>query len=670
VTLGVTLGVKHFRIRPPGLLVRVALALAAVGLPPVLIATAGLVRINREALYEQVLHTHIVAARSAADRAGALLGARDALAQSAAGSPELADPGSPRAQEFLARSLHEWTGLGVLAVAVVNAAGEEVVRAQVRGEGERVAAALRAGTGLAVFATGAGAGGPPVLRFAAPLPQGAGSLVLVCDSAPLAELVRPEELDTQAQLLLASRGGKVVAGSVASLAGLPPALVKTALSGKISGAGRFQIKGRKGKRTVLAAYFPLPDTDWVALSLQPAEIAEAVAARLRRQTAYGLGAALLLIGCLSALAWATLVRPIRELAAAQRSLVGAGGSSGAPRGEAGDEISDLRRTFELLRRSLTDRRALDNTFLGRYQVIEALGTGAMGAVFRGWDPRLQRPVALKTIKLAGVLETERRKELITTLTREAVTVARLNHPNVVAVYDLEDAPETAFIAMELVDGMTLEALLGRRRKLRPDEVILLGAAIARGLAAAHARDIVHRDVKPANVLLGKDGSIKVSDFGIAGFMAASAQEGDTIFGTPGYLPPESLRGGAHGKPGDLFSLGVVLYTCLAGAMPFGGGDANDLLRATLFGPIRPLGRSVPDLPPELETLIGVLLEREVKLRPSSAEAVAAELDRMAAARGARWALDPGAEDARATAAEPFKAQWVATSRFDRPRTEM
>jgi len=658
----VTLGVKRFRFRPPGLLVRVALALAAVGLPPVLIATAGLARISRDALYEQVLHTHIVAARSAADRAGALLTARDALVRGAAGSPELADAGSPEAQQFLARSLEQWTGLGVLAVAVVNPAGEEVVRAQVKGEGERVAAALRSGTGLAVFGTGAGDAGPPVLRFAAPLPQGAGSLVMVCDSATLGELVRPEELDKQAQLLIASRGGEVVAGSVASLAELPQELVKSALSGKISGAARYQMRGPMGAQTVLGAYFPVPDTDWVAISLQPTEIAEAVQARLRRQTAFGLGAAALLIAGLSALAWTTLVRPIRELAQAQRSLVDPMDSRGAAEGRGGDEISDLRRTFDLLRRSLTDRRALDNIFLGRYQVIEALGTGAMGTVFRGWDPRLQRPVALKTIKLAGALDAERRKELIATLTQEAVTVARLNHPNVVAVYDLEDAPETAFIAMELVDGMTLETLLGRRRKLTPGEVILLGAAVARGLAAAHAQDIVHRDVKPANVLLGTDGSIKVSDFGIAGFLAASAEEGETIFGTPGYLPPESLRGSAHGKPGDLFSLGVVLYTCLAGAMPFGGGDANDLLRATLFGPLRPLGRGVP---PELETLIVALLEREVQLRPSSAGAVAAELDRMAAAGGLRWQLDPGAGDARSAGAEASKAQWVATSHLGR-----
>jgi uncharacterized membrane protein YgcG len=640
-----------------GLLPRVAVALAIVGLVPVLIASYGLAGISAAALSDQVLRNHIVAARTAADRVGALLATREALARGAAGSPELADPRSPAAQAFLAGSLHGWTDLGALAAAVVNAAGEEVVRAQVKGEGPRVAAALRPGLrGPLVPGTS-----PPVLRFAAPLPQGAGTLVLVCDAAPVIEVVRPEELDRQAQLLIADRSGAVVAGSVASLAALPRKLVDLALSGKVSGSGRFP----GGGETVLGAYFPVAPVagaDWVAISLQPTAAADAVAARLKWKVAFGVAAALLLILALSAGAWASLVRPIRALAAAQRGLAGA-----AEGRRGGDEVTDLQRTFAVLQRSLSEREALHNVFLGRYQVIEALGAGAMGTVFRGWDPRLQRPVALKTIRLAGVLEAERRKGLIATLTREAVTVARLNHPNVVAVYDLEDAPEAAFIAMELVDGLTLESLLRRRGKLIPAEVIPLGAGIARGLGAAHERGIVHRDVKPANVLLGKDGSIKVSDFGIAGLLAASAEEADTIFGTPGYLPPESLRGGLHGKPGDLFSLGVVLYYCLAGVMPFQGSEASDILRNTLFGQVRPLSRQVSGLPSELESLVEHLLERNLDRRPSSADAVAAELESLAAALSLRWRLDAGTvAPGYDYDTEPLKAQWIPTTRLAQP----
>jgi len=651
--------VKPLRLRV-GLLPRAALALAAVGLVPLLIVSAGLVRFNRDALLEQVLQTHTVAARTAADRISAFLETRDALARGSAGSPELADLASPAAREYLGRSLQQWTDLGVLAVAVLNGDGLEIVRAQVKGEGERVAAALRPGA-TGVYSAGPGS---PLLRFAAPLHQGKGALVLVCDGAPLREMALPPELDREAQLAVLDRsvpGGRVVAGSVSSLAALPASLVDLALSGKVAGSAR----ARVGGRTVIAAFARVEGADWSVLSLQPAAAAEAVAEGLRRRTALAVGAALVLILALVGAAWASVVRPIRQLAAAQRSLFG--GSGGAPGG--GGEIAELQRTFDVLQRSLAEKRVLDDVFLGRYQVIEALGTGAMGTVFRGWDPRLKRPVALKTIRLAGALEAERRHDLIATLTREAVTVARLSHPNVVAVYDLEDAPEAAFIAMELVDGMTLEALLRRRGRLSAGEVIPLAAAIARGLAAAHAQGIVHRDVKPANVLLGGDGSIKVSDFGIAGLLAASAAEEDTIFGTPGYLPPESLRGGLHGRQGDLFSLGVVLYLCLAGTMPFQGTEAHDILRATLFGKIRPLSRLAPDVPPELASLVEYLLERDVERRPSSAEAVAAELEGMAAARDLRWRFDPGtAADGRAYATEPVQAQWIPTLRVDHPST--
>jgi HAMP domain-containing protein len=638
-----------------GLLARVALAFAAVGLLPLWIASRNLAEINGDALYEQVLHTHITAARSTAERIGELIATRDLLVRAAAGSPELADPGSPVARGFLARSLGEWTAVAALAAAVVDSRGELVVRAQVKGEGDRVEAALRPGVS-GFLVSGAK---PPVLRFAAPLAGGVGSLVLIADAAPLREAARPLELERQAQLVVADRSGRLVVGSLASLATLPAGLVRNALSARLTGSGRYQVGGEK----VVAAYHAVPGTDWVVISLQPAAAAEAVALRMRRRTLFALGAAGLLILALSGLAWAFLVRPIRELTAAQRSLVG-GGAGGAARASGGDEIADLRQTFELLRRSLSERRALDDVFLGRYQVTEALGTGAMGTVFRGWDPRLQRPVALKTIKLAGAVEPDKRKELIATLTREAVTVARLSHPNVVAVYDLEEAPETAFVAMELVDGMTLEALLASRGQLTPDEVIPLGAAIARGLAAAHAQGIVHRDVKPANVLLGKDGSIKVSDFGIAGVLAASAaseDEADVVFGTPGYLPPESLRGQPHGRSGDLFALGVVLYACLSSALPFGGTVVDDILRSTLFGVVRPLRRHVPDIPADLESLIEHLLDRDVTRRPSSAEAVAAELERMAAARSLRWNLVPGDGEAQARGPQPPRGQWIPTT---------
>jgi len=665
------------RLARPRLLTRVALALAAVGLLPVAIASYGLFDVNRAAMYDQVQRTHIVAAETTAARIGAFLAVRQSLAAGAAGNPALGDPRSAAAQELLRQDLDAWAELGVLALSVVNDRGEEAVRAQLKDPAARrqVAAALAAGNPPASPAASAvvalSGEGRLVLRFRVPLAAGGGALLLVADGAALADAVRPVGLGEAADLLLARRDGTVVWGSAPSLAAFPPRQVATALSGQVVGAGRF--RGREGELVIgayapVAAASPAADPGWVVLSQQPSRIAEALAREVRRRTLFAVGAALLLILLLSAVAWASLVRPLREVTRAQRRLarVGGSGTSGT-----GDEIADLQEAFRTLERSLAERQAIDHVFLGRYQVVEYLGTGAMGTVFRGWDPKLQRPVALKTVRLGGALAVEKRRDLLATLLHEAVTVARINHGNVVSIYDVQDAPEGAFIAMEYVAGMSLERLLWRRGRLSPAEVILLGGGIARGLAVAHERGIVHRDIKPANVLLGLDGAIKVGDFGIADLVAAAAPPADSVFGTPGYVPPESLEGRGYGPSGDLFALGVVLYQSLTGMTPFAGRNVAEILKATLFGGFRPLRQVVPDLPADLESLIGHLLERDPARRPADAARVAAELDRMAREGHLEWRLEitPAEEGESPLLAleeeRRMAAQWMPTSRFVR-----
>ena len=642
------------------LLTRVALALGAVGLLPLAISWFGLVGVNRDALFDQTLNTHALAARTAADRVEAFLDTRLSLARGMAANRALADPRSPAAQELLAGSLQAWADLEIQAVAVVNAEGEEVVRAQLKGAPPAVAAALRlpgAGAAASEAVIAIPGAGVPAIRISAPLPGGAGTVVLVSGGSGLAGLTHPEELGGEAELAVADRGGRVVVGDARSLSPFPKGLIDAALAGRVAGAGHF--RGRGGEE-VLGAYAPVETAGWAVLSSQPARVAEAVAARLRWRSAQAFGAALLLIALLLAVAWAAVVRPIRDLAREQRELAKAG-----PVAAGRDEIDDLRKSFEALRRGLAERRKLDDVFLGRYQVVELLATGGMGAVFRGLDPRLQRPVALKTLRLGGDLPPEKRRQRVEQLVREAVTGARFSHPNVVAVYDVEESADGAYIAMELVEGISLERLLLQRGRLRPAEVIPLGAAIAHGLAAAHDRDIVHRDVKPANVMLGRDGSIKVTDFGIADLIAASIRSDGLVFGTPGYLPPEALRGAGHNRAGDLFALGVVLYECLAGVKPFGGGlDISDIVQATLFGAIRPLGPRVEEpLPVELESIVLQLLERDNFLRPANAAAVADELDRLAASLGLRWRLEERSVRPAAVELPEFtvEAQWVETA---------
>src|SRR3954447_1946175 len=649
---GLPLPHRVVRLPRPRLLTRVALALAAVGLLPLAISYFGLVGVNRDALFEQVLNTHALAARTAAARVESFLEARLSLARGLAANRTLADPRSPAAQELLAGSLQAWSDLNVEAVAVVNARGQEVVRAQLKGMSPVVTAALHlAGAGPVAAVPGEL---PPVIRIAAPLPGGGGSVVLACGGVALQDVTHPDELGGEAELAVVDAGRRVVVGDARSLSAFPRPLVDAALAGRVAGAGRL----RKKDGEVLGAYAPVPLAGWVALSSQPARVAEAVAERLRSQSFRAFGLALLLIVLLLVAAWAAVVRPIRDLAREQRKLAGA-----VPVPAGGDEIDDLRRSFEALRLGLEERTALDDVFLGRYQVIELLATGGMGAVFRGWDPRLQRPVALKTLRLTGVeVPQEKRVQRVEQLVREAVTVARFSHANVVAVYDVAESPEGAYIAMELVEGISLERLLLQRGRLRPEEVIPLGAAVARGLAAAHARDIVHRDVKPANVLLGSDGSIKVTDFGIADLIAASSRADGLVFGTPGYLPPEALRGSGHDRAGDLFALGVLLYECLAGVKPFGGLEVSDVVQNTLFGAMKPLRPRVQgDLPEELELIVLHLLERARAARLSAAAAVADELDRLAARLGARWKLEERPRPGPTPSTEyTIEAQWVRT----------
>ncbi|HXU30655.1 MAG TPA: serine/threonine protein kinase [Thermoanaerobaculia bacterium] len=633
------------RLRPR-LLVRVLLALGAVGLLPLGIVSFGLADLNRGAIEDQVLRTHALAANTAAERVASFLAVRRSLAEGMAGNPALAEPTSAEAQELLRQNLGAWADLGVLAIAIVDPEGREGLRAQIKGADRgRIERALAAGGTGADGRAGAREPIPvmsppaaPTVVLTAPLPnaQGAdarspGAVRLVCDGAALVDIAQPNEMGEEADLLIIDRERQPIVASGTPLSGFPEELVKNATSGKLGGAHRF--RDASGE-TILGAYAPVPRSSWSVLSRQPARVADAVAHRLRRRALYAIGAALALIAALGALAYWTVIKPLRDLVRAQRRLA-RGGALGS-----GDEIADLKDAFSLLERSVSDREALAQVFLGRYQVIELLGSGAMGSVFRGWDPRLERAVALKTVRLGDLPSSDSRSKQLQTLRREAITVARLNHPNIVAVYDVEDAVEAAFIAMELVDGASLESLFWTRGKLSAEEVIPLGAAIARGLAAAHEREILHRDVKPANLLLGRDGAIKITDFGISELASVSERGGASIFGTPGYIPPETLRGDGYGTKGDLFALGVVLYHALVGKRPFAGGTVRDVVRATLTDQPVPPSQRVQGLPETLDSLVLDLLARDPDDRPESAAAVAATLEGLAAEMRLRWRWRP------------------------------
>ncbi|EPX59465.1 hypothetical protein D187_002955 [Cystobacter fuscus DSM 2262] len=248
---------------------------------------------------------------------------------------------------------------------------------------------------------------------------------------------------------------------------------------------------------------------------------------------------------------------------------------------------------------------------GRYTVLELLGQGGMGVVLAAYDSRLDRRVALKLVRHGSVPSVP---QLEARMVREAQAMARLNHPNVVAIYDAVNLPEgSLFIAMEMVEGQTL-LQWGERQPRTWHEILMAYLAAGRGLAAAHASGIVHRDFKPHNVLVGKDGRVRVTDFGLARAESsldprqANPTHGaadvwssgltvpGTLMGTPAYMAPEQLLGKAADSRSDLFSFCVALYQSLYGQLPFDATNIAELTRAQLEGQIKqpPAQSNVPE----------------------------------------------------------------------------
>jgi serine/threonine protein kinase len=257
----------------------------------------------------------------------------------------------------------------------------------------------------------------------------------------------------------------------------------------------------------------------------------------------------------------------------------------------------------------------------RYRIDEALGTGGMSTVFAGHDLRLDRAAAVKVLRDDLARDPSFRRRFA----REARAAARVVHPNVVAVYDTgEDAGGETFIVMELLSGRTFVRELARgpldEARLRAVADAVLGA-----LAAAHAEGIVHRDVKPANLLLDDDDRVKVADFGIATSLDAGETTTVVPLGTPAYCAPERLRGFPATERSDLYSLGVVLYEAATGERPFRGDGAVAIAEAVVTGAHRPLGECRPDLSQSFVATVERALATDPDARFTTADEMRAAL---------------------------------------------
>lgn len=248
-----------------------------------------------------------------------------------------------------------------------------------------------------------------------------------------------------------------------------------------------------------------------------------------------------------------------------------------------------------------------------------LGHGGMAVVHLARDTALDRPVAVKVLAQHVELDLELRERFL----HEARYAAGLSHPNVVAVYDTGEEDGLPYIVMEYVDGVTLAEELSRRESVPGDEAAAYGLQACAGLAHAHAAGLVHRDVKPQNLLLRSDGTLKVADFGIArGGRSTTLTQAGTLLGTAAFMAPEVARGEKATPPSDLYSLGAVLYELVAGVPPRNVETLTDLLDERA---IRPPSALVPDVVPALDRAIMHALETDPMRRPASAEELAGEL---------------------------------------------
>ncbi|CRK59922.1 putative serine/threonine protein kinase [Alloactinosynnema sp. L-07] len=254
---------------------------------------------------------------------------------------------------------------------------------------------------------------------------------------------------------------------------------------------------------------------------------------------------------------------------------------------------------------------------GRYRLVERIGSGAMGVVWRAVDERLNRVVAIKKLLLPPGLPPDEADEAVARCLREGRIAARLHHPNAIAVFDVVDEDGVPCLIMEYLPSVSLAIALSDGGPMDPVEVARIGGAVAAALAAAHAAGIVHRDIKPGNILLGDDGSVKITDFGISRATDdVTVTKTGLIAGTPAYLAPEVAVGREPSTASDVFSLGSTLYAAAEGEPPFGLSENTlGLLHAVASGKINPPRRS--------GALTGVLislLNTEPEDRPSAGRA--------------------------------------------------
>ncbi|MGE0086404.1 MAG: CHASE2 domain-containing serine/threonine-protein kinase [Desulfococcaceae bacterium] len=263
--------------------------------------------------------------------------------------------------------------------------------------------------------------------------------------------------------------------------------------------------------------------------------------------------------------------------------------------------------------------------LGRYEIMKQLGKGAMGIVYLGQDPRINRTTAIKTFRFTDDFEAEEAEKMKQKFFREAESAGKLSHPNIVSIYDAGDEHDLAYIAMEFLDGEDFQKYTKKKNLLPMRKVIDYVADIADALDYAHQNGIVHRDIKPANIMLLKSGVVKITDFGIARITATSQTQTGVVKGTPHYMSPEQISGKKVDGRSDIFSLGGMLYQLLTGELPFRGDSPAALMHQIMNVPHPDPKQYNPKIMAPLVTIIDRALEKDRNKRYQRAIHIAQHL---------------------------------------------
>lgn len=321
-------------------------------------------------------------------------------------------------------------------------------------------------------------------------------------------------------------------------------------------------------------------------------------------------------------------------------------------------VSELRTYLQ------TSERKDSLGLLGHYELLELYGRGTFGAVFKAFDEILHRIVAIKVLPPDQVATLKARKRFL----QEARAVAAIRHENVVQIYSVHDQP-LPYLVMEFIPGESLQQRLDRSGPLSAEDVSRIGRQIANGLAAAHARGLIHRDIKPGNILidLGHEERVKITDFGLArGADDDSSSQQGLIAGTPLFMSPEQIDGAKLDQRSDLFSLGSVLYVLITGRYPFDGTNTMEAVKSVRQDLPRPISEVVPGVPEYLCTVISRLHAKQPAARFQTAKEVAEALDPNANPQDSRVASnssdgstsesDPATNDKRITSDKKTKTQ--------------